>query len=452
MTELFPYQVEGAAFLAKVGRGLLADEPGLGKTAQAIVACDRIGFADGPLRVVVICPASVVENWKREFDRFGVIQHDLSVVSYNKAGTITGGADVLILDEAHYLKSKDAKRTQAILGPKCDGVGGLVERAKHVFLLTGTPTPNSPDELWPLLRAVMPDSISSPIKNAPRTCSGYSATDVFDLQTQQVLRPLSYWSFVDRYCRTREDFLGHRKIVGGKNLGELKERIAPYIMRRKKVDVLKDLPPIRFDVLPLTGKLVLPADCTDELRELEKVLAEKGIDGLAAIAPHVAQLRRLTGLAKVAPVVEWVKEQLDGGLEKIVLFAHHKDVIAGLADGLQRLSIGTGSEHLSVLTGSSTPHERQYAIDEFQKVKTNRVFIGQIQAAGTGITLTAASDLVFVESSWVPAENEQAAMRIHRIGQQNACLVRFATLAGSIDEQIARACARKLETIRELFA
>lgn len=431
MTTLFQYQETGAQWLAKVGRGLLADEPGLGKTAQAIVAARHIRNAVGrPINIAVICPASVVENWRREFSRFWPEQEPscTEIISYDRAarhGLYNEDVDVVICDEAHYLKTRDTKRTQAVFGKKCDGVGGLVEKAKHVFLLTGTPMPNAPNELWPMLRAVMPDAI-------------------IGLKTG---KPVAYWPFAMRYCKMERNYLGHDTIVGGKNLPELRERMKPFVLRRKKADVLKDLPPIRFDVLPLTGKITIPPDMADEIaaqmREVQKALDDGGVAALKAIAPHVATLRRLTGVAKVAPVAEWVRDQLDGGMEKIVLFAQHKEVITNLALPLLKTS------YVAVVDGSTT--DRQAQVDRFQNDPKCRIFIGQIQAAGTGITLTAASDLVFVESDWVPANNEQAAFRIHRIGQKNACTVRFATIAGSIDEQIQRACARKLEDIRALF-
>lgn len=427
MTELFPYQVEGANWLAKVGRGLLADEPGLGKTAQAIVAAQA--STNSPFDMtLVLCPASVVENWKREIKRFApAIAGQFTVLSYDRArmrDDLRGHEfTALILDEAHYLKSKGAKRTQAVFGKKCDGVGGLVEKAKNVFLLTGTPMPNNPSELWPMLRAVMPDAIKG-------------------LKTG---KPVAYWPFVYRYCKTVQNYMGHETIVGGKNLPELRERIAPYILRRKKEDVLKDLPPVRFDVLPLEGKITIPKDLAEEVAEQMRVVQEAfeagGVEALKEIAPHVATLRRLTGMAKLGPTIDWVRDQLEGGMDKIVLFAQHREVVEGLTYAFWPVAARVWGD----------TKDRQAEVDRFQDDPKVKVFIGQLQAAGTGVTLTAASDLVFVESDWVPANNEQAAMRIHRIGQKNACTVRFATLAGSIDEQIQKACARKMEDIRALF-
>lgn len=429
--QLFPYQVEGAKFLATVKRGLLADEMGLGKSAQAIAACDELGAR----RVRVVCPASLVENWKREFKRFQKVDREIyswgdrvatvkpfvNVCSYDRAAKDAGAMtshDVLILDEAHYLKNHKAKRTKAIFGPKCDGDGGLVSRAAHVFCLTGTPTPNNPSELWPMLRAVMPDAI--------RRDTG---------------KPLAYWPFVEKFCVTQDTGFGI-KIVRGKNLPELKERISPFILRRKKDEVLKDLPSIRFDELPLEGKL--PREASADAVAVAEALEKDGVAGLKAIAPHVAQLRRVTGLAKVPAAADWIADFLDGSDRKLVVFAHHRDVIGELTRLLD-------SHAFVTLTGDDTAEERQEAVDAFQNGEA-RLFIGQIQAAGTGLTLTAAGDALFVESSWTPADNQQAAMRIHRIGQRNACLVRFAMLAGSIDEDIQRAVMRKTTDIAKLFS
>lgn len=415
--ELFPYQVEGARFLASKGRALLADDMGLGKSAQAIDAARNVlaGY------VLVVCPASVVQNWHREIERFWPGFTDFSVVSYDyvaRGGVVyrfhMSSDSTLILDEAHYLKNPKAKRTKAIFGEKCDGKGGLVEKAKHVFCLTGTPTPNNPSELWPMLRAVNGE-------------------------------PLSYWRFVQKFCRTRDNGFGIQ-IVGGKNLPELKERIAPFVLRRKKEEVLKDLPPIRFDELPLDVSLAGLPLLHIEVALIEQTLATKGVEGLREIAPHVAKLRRVTGLAKVPAAAEWITEWFEGGGGKLVVFAHHRDVIDALCKAAKP------EWRACSITGSDDSATRQFVIDDFQRPGGSKLIIGQIQAAGIGVNLTAASDMLFVESSWVPADNEQAVGRINRIGQRNACLVRFATLAGSIDEQIQRAVMRKTADIAKLFS
>lgn len=425
MKPLYPYQTEGAEWLAQRGRALLADEPGLGKTAQALVAARQIGAR----RTLVACPASVVDNWIREWRMFAPDMPAPTVFSYDRLRDVAAAHmtdidwDCLILDEAHYLKNPSAGRTKVLFGEKCDGVGGLVSRCKSVFALTGTPAPNNSSELWALMRAVFPESLC---RNG---------------------KVMTHWNFQNKFCVLKSNGFGV-KITGGKNLDQLRERLAPFCLRRKKTDVLKGLPAISFESLPLSSASAFAAmqkyEQTPEGARIRAALASSDESALAKLTPEVATLRRLIGLAKVPVVIDWCKDWLDSGGEKLVLFAYHKEVITALQGGLLPY-------HPVSLHGATPADLRQRAVDSFQGNPHYKVFIGQIQAAGIGITLTASSNVVFVESSWVPAENEQAAMRIHRIGQRDACLIRFATLAGSLDEQIQRACRRKLTDIRRLF-
>jgi hypothetical protein len=387
---------------------LLADEPGLGKTAQALMAASA---HPGPH--VVVCPASLVENWTIEWQKLGRKGPAPLAISYDRAARgfdLPKQIGTLTCDESHYLKNRTAKRTNAILFAP----GNLFDRAERVFFLSGTPMPNHPGELW-----------TTCIKLAPK-------------EFEKDGKVLNYWQFESRYCRVRETPFG-RQITGGKNLDDLKERMAKFTLRRTKAEVLEQLPPIRFDTLPVQAKM--PKDVPAELR---KWAAEDGtVEGLKKLSAHVGTVRRLTGMAKAEAVVDWAREWFDGGGGKLVLFAYHRDVLAGLAHGLADLGV-------ALIAGETT--DRQSQVDRFQNDENCRVFIGQIQAAGTGITLTASSNLVFCESSWIPAEDEQAAMRIHRIGQRDACLVRYATIPGSLDEQIQKAVMRKAATIAEVFA
>src|SRR5690606_16105561 len=231
---------------------------------------------------------------------------------------------------------------------------------------------------------------------------------------------------------------------GTRNADKLHEKLTGFMLRRRKADVLKELPPLRF------ADLYLDADVDgiefEEAEKVRKALAEEGIEGLRRISfdGGVAKLRRLTGMAKAKPAAQWVKDWLDSTPpdRKIVLFAHHKDVIEYLYDQLCAVAVR--------VHGGMKQDERQRSVDRLQDDPSIRVFIGQIQAAGTGITLTKASDLLFVEHSWVPADNDQAAQRIHRIGQTEPCLVRTAMIAGSLDEDISRAVMRKMESISKV--
>ncbi len=261
--------------------------------------------------------------------------------------------------------------------------------------------------------------------------------------TSSTGKPYAYWQFVSKFCKTRDNGFG-LQIVGAKNHDDLRERLVPFMLRRLKEDVLAELPPLRFDELFVEARMTMfPHSVGGEAEIVRAALEADGVDGLKGIASHVATLRRLTGLAKVAPVVDWAKDFIEGSDRKLVLFAHHREVVSGLVDGC--------SEFTEVACVTGDTRDRQREVDLFQTDPNTRIFIGQLQAAGTGITLTAASDVVFAECSWVPADNSQAAMRVHRIGQRDACLIRFATLAGSIDEQISRAVARKSADIARVL-
>lgn len=423
-----PYQREGSAFLASRKAALLADDPGLGKSKQAIDAVDLVPYA---LRALVICPASVTENWRREIAKFrkgdwqaAVFSFDISVEKY-RGRILRDEFDVVVIDEAHFLKSLSAKRTRAVYGFNKDGdfsaEHGIISRGQKTFLLSGTPMPNHSGELYTHLRALHPEAVLSPRTGTPWT----------------------YYQFEAAYCQMKSNGFG-QQIVGTRNEAKLNKKLESFMKRRRKEDVLKQLPPLRFTELYLEGDV--SGVEFEEAEEVRRVLAEEGVEGLRRLSfdGGVAKLRRLTGMAKALPAAQWVNDWLDSTPtdRKIVVFAHHYDVLETLYDKLHTRAVR--------VHGGIKQKERQAAVDRLQNDPSVRVFLGQITAAGTGITLTAASDLLFVESSWVPAENAQAAQRIHRIGQTEPCLVRYAMLAGSIDEDISRACMRKMASIEKV--
>lgn len=421
MTTPFAYQQDGIDFLASRKAALLADDPGLGKTLQAIKACDQRVV----LRVLILCPASVIGTWRNEIRQHSEAGWEYFVTSYERAHGADNGYlmgefwDVLIVDEAHYLKSVTSKRTKAVYGFTAeDGlrrISALIDRCEAVWLLSGTPMPNHPAELFPHLRALAPERVTS----------------------ERTGRVWSIFQFIASYCQTKNNGFGN-SIVGAKNEAKLHSKLKGFMLRRRKGEVLKDLPPLRFGDISVEGDLnALPVE---EVKIVQAALAKGGFDALKEVAGHVGVLRRLTGLAKLPATLSWLKDWLDNSPgQKIVVFAYHKDVIAGLRNELGPIAV--------TLDGSTPIAQRQVAVDRFQKDPKVRVFIGQMSAAGVGITLTAASDMLVVESSWVPAEISQATQRIHRIGQTESCLVRFVSIAGSIDEDIQRAVARKVRMI-----
>lgn len=445
--ELFPYQVEGAKWLASRKCALLADEMGLGKSAQAIAAADLIKAR----RILVICPAIARVNWQREFERFSKIPREFTIInkrlkkwpltsvicSYDLASSVEESKefDLMILDEAHYLKNKDAKRTKAIFGKT-----GIVRKATATWALTGTPAPNHPGELWPLLFTF--GAVKSP-----------------------------YFEFVDTFCDTIESNYG-LQIVGAKRseINQLKLIMAPHLLRRRKEEVMKDLPPIHFQ------ELVVEADEVDidiqssfvqytlnpsQRIELENILkterelleaigrktnfGEVGLETFQAMATSVSTLRRYTGLQKVNPVADIIEDELtNNAYDKVVIFAIHRDVIEQFRLRLRKFGSLT-------LYGGTPPEKVQSNIDSFQKNPKSRVIIANIQSAGTAVNLTASNQVVFAEQDWVPGNNAQAVMRCHRIGQTRPVFARFYGVAGTIDEKISRILKRKTKDLTQIF-
>lgn len=444
---LFPYQKIGSEWLQTKKFALLADEMGLGKTAQAIIAADNINAE----RILVICPAVARQNWLLEFKKFSKqlrnwtvltqstqsTSSDCVAVSYDLAHlnlkVLKRPWDLVILDEAHYLKNHSAKRTKAILGKE-----GIAHTAKRVWALTGTPTPNNPSELWPLLYTI-------------------GATK------------LPYDKFVKQYCTYRMASYG-LQIYGAKQsaIPNLKRILSPILLRRRKAEVMKDLPSITYqDVVVEAGPVdeeiafidyFFPHDRGSELHQKidnERKLVTDIINtaqqmkdwagALAAMATSVSTLRRYVGLQKLKPAADMIYEELESGAyEKVVIFAIHQAVIEGMRSKLQKFNPVT-------LYGKTPEEKRVYNIKKFQETKKCRVFIANIQAAGTAITLTAAHHVVFIEQDWTPGNNAQAAMRVHRIGQKYPVNIRFIALADSLDQKISNILKRKAKDITEIF-
>lgn len=469
----YAFQTEGSAFLLGRNAAALGDEPGLGKSLQAIRAAE----ARGARSILILCPAIARVSWQRELKRWnptlsgrpGAAKMVLNctsansatdaislhlanndplavIVSYDLLATPGSGPlvaeilrrhrwDVLILDEAHALKNPAAKRTATVYGtPAYPGEntyspdGSIVAKANATWILSGTLMPNHAGELYSHIRALFPSVLD----------------ELFGRQD------VSQLEFEDRFCIVRDTVYG-RQIAGTRRseIPALRAALKPYILRRQKKDVLKDLPPIRWtdEPLDLNSKERGWAVGLDAAVRANVVLDPDDDDFIAELKDRAVQLstaRRELGLAKVFPAASWTLDQLDNGVQKIVLFAHHKEVISELWRHLHHYG--------AVIVDGSTPHtERAKAVDAFQTDPSVRVFIGQIQAAGTAITLTAASDLAFVECAWTPGDNYQAACRIHRIGQMSGAHVRFLYAPGTLDESIMRIFRRKAEEISMMF-
>lgn len=454
-TQLFEYQKEGVAFLAARRKAYLADAMGLGKSIQAIRAADKIDVKG----IVVVCPSSVRYNWSVEFAEHSLVDRPVSVMYSGKDDPEPNGVTIvsydlltkaavrkkfddfarimLICDEAHMLKTAKAQRTRAIFGNLNRGTPGLASRADRLWLLSGTPAPNDPSELWAPLKAL----------------GAY---------------PRGYWDFVNRYTKGYDSRFGY-KVTGGKNLSELRASMRDVLLRRRKDQVLKDLPPISHSYLNVEpGEVDMDAffprfmygsqemvmkDLRTQGQQVYAVinacrLPAERLQALQALNDrNTSILRRFVGLAKVDSVAEIVKDELRADQKrKLVLFCIHRDVIEELKHKLKDFKPAR-------IYGGTPAAKRQKAIQKFHDSPSCRVFIGQTAAAGTGINLQgAASDVLVVEPDWTPANNAQAVMRVHRIGQTSPVSVRWVRCKGAtVDEIVVKTLKQKTETLTQLF-
>lgn len=444
------YQVDGALHLAGKTRALLADEPGVGKTAQAIFAVKVAQCRN----VLILCPSIARLHWARQFETFygpgfscavvittcksrpignGIIcSYDLAIRSSVSTWMRSTDWDCVICDESHYLNGLTSKRT------------GLVythlSKRPRLWCLSGTPAKNHAGELWPMLHAF----------------GAYRG---------------NYWDFVGRFCDTFETVYG-TKIVGTKTsrLPELRALLGQVMLRRTKKEVLMQLPSLTYDVVPLDASPVdfklwyskiqlgfqtedqLLAELAEEVRTTERVLTllhdqwDAAATALGALQVSTSNSRRFVGLQKVPKVVELVKQELlEGHYQKIVLFAWHRDVIEFLRISLREFNPVT-------LYGGQLLTRKDANIMSFQRNPKVRVMIANITAAGVAIDLTAASEVAFVEASYVPSDNAQAVMRVHRFPQKQPVRCRLFALEGSIDTLVMQILRRKTKDLTKIFA
>ncbi len=434
--DLFAHQLVGAAWLLKKRAALLADEQGLGKTATAITALD----ACDATRVLVVAPSVVAHNWAREIRAWSptrsvhvlttgnarvpagpcvvVTTHDLLRSPLYRRLMAAQGWHVIVVDEAHAFRNRGAARTKRLFGFGQEE-GGLVSRALRVWLLTGTPIPNNPTEWWSYLAGIDSGRLAG--------ANG---------------RPMSWHQWRSRYCALAPIPFGDGwKIVGAKNGPELRQRLDGFMLRRLKADHL-DLPPVRW------GYVELDAAKSPELRAIEAKLPPPGTpDYLRALrdSAEFSTWRRLCGEAKAPAAAALLVDELQSDpSRKIVLFAHHTHVLRVIQSALRAEELASVE-----ITGAVPAAQRQRAVDAFQRDPRVRVALCNIVAGGVGVTLTSSHDVVFVEQSYVPGENAQAADRVHRIGQGSSVLVRVLTLAGSADSHVAEILGRKREMIAQ---
>lgn len=439
-----PTQISGARFLAERQYALLADAPRVGKTGASIIAADLTLDEN----ILVVTTASGRPVWKRAFPQWSTLGRSVEILgpAEPKAQVVIAGWpsiaskdslgrllarrwNRIILDESHYAKNVEAKRTQAVYGDLLRGAWrGLTSRADGVWCLTGTPIPNAPNDLYPMMRALCPERLAA---------SG----DWPDVT--------SYAAFMKRYCKVKPKKIGRGAyaryidvVIGGRNLEELRARLDGFMLRRTQEDVGISAPV--YELMPLEVKARVRAEI-EASADHRKILEVAEAGTTKDLEMHLGPLRRLTGEIKAKAVVEAIREEFECGLDKIVLMAWHTDVIHLLRDGLAAYGV--------VGIDGSTPAKSRGAIEQqFLNDPDTRVFVGQIQAAGEAIDLSSAAELVFVEPSFTPKDMAQAALRVTNHGQDRQVRVRVAALEGSIDEALQAILMRKWSAIREVLS
>lgn len=450
-----PYQKAGIAFSLDHPQVLIGDAPRLGKTIQAI----GIANADSSIkRILVVCPAPIKINWKRELKKWLVRSSAVALISGRANGhppdyverrllSVEGAEvhaavinyeilkdwlpqltyltwDLVVIDESHKIKNPKAQRTQA----------ALQLPARRCALLTGTPILNRPVELVPqLTRLGVLDSV-------------FGGT----------------WHFFKRYCDAHKDGFGW-KFDGASNLDELQDKLRATVMiRRLKSDVWDELPPKRRQVIELPAesarqRALLDAERgaerhRDELREELRARVElaKASDdpseykravealkaGMRASFDEISKLRHETALAKLPQAVEHIRNMLEE-VDKLIVFAHHRDVLEHLHAEFGEASV--------LLYGGTSNEDKQAAVDRFHADASCRLFLCALTTT-EGLPLHAASSEVFVELDWTPGAMTQAEDRADHPDKRDVVLVQHLVLEGSIDAKMALTLVAKQDT------
>jgi SWI/SNF-related matrix-associated actin-dependent regulator 1 of chromatin subfamily A len=455
MDKLMPHQEIGAGYLAGQPEALLYWDQGVGKTPTAVVACDisqKMSIEEGAelLPILVICPAVARRNWGREFEKWQTRDRKIVVVESGKTDVtnadviicsydaivrgfgptaFSGSYDVIILDELQYCKNVKALRTRSIFGTGGARGQGLVKRGRQLWALSGTPAPNNISEIYPWLRGARPDLI--------RDHNG---------------RVLSFTRFTHTFCDVEETRFGN-VIRGNKKepARELWSAMSDHVDRVRKQDVLQDLPPVRFSEVEVSGdKTAGQVRRLEETHRAEMNAVINAIRGQGSSEDalfHLTTLRRITELCKVGDTIDILTPELeDQAIKKVCVFATFIDSIEALVDGFSQFGAVT-------VHGQVPPKARQSAIDNFMADPDTRVFVGQITAAGTAITLHAdgdCQDVLFVSADWVPSQNAQAVARVHRMGQTGSVHARFLHLANSIDESVVKTLMHKSRQLSDM--
>ena len=419
------HQKEAIEKLAGSRRFILADDMGLGKTTCTIIAA----LETGSKKILIICPASLKINWQREIENYSdrpvyisegkkfSIESDFVIVNYdilknfhnttdkNKSLLDQSNFDLVILDEAHMISNPQAQRTKII--------NHFVKNIKRVWLLTGTPMTSRPMNYYNLLNI-----IESPVAQ-------------------------NWMAYAIRYCQGYQFMAGRRKVwnvTGASNLEELRDRTSKQILRRLKEDVL-DLP----------DKIISPVYLRLKSKEYEELMGEyydwfdnkkDESSSLTVQFSKLMKVRKVISNEKTKQTIEFAENIIEQG-KKVIIFTNFTDTLQTIYQHFGKQAV--------YLDGSCSKPHRQHAVDEFQDNEKIRVFVGNLKAAGVGLTLTAAEVVIMNDLSFVPAEHAQAEDRAYRYGQKSNVLVYYPLYENTIEGAIYDILNRKKKIIRTVM-
>ena len=438
--KLYQHQEIGIKFLLSRNGCILADDMGLGKSIQSIIAA----LESGAKKILIVCPSSVKLNWKREINvfcddvaivnsknwktaRFTIINFDIlknfHTLDDKKEGEYEKDIhrelanekfDLLIVDEAHNLKNKKSKRGEIIADLAVN------HGINKTWLLTGTPVANRPMDFFNLLKI-----IKSPIAE-------------------------NWHYFANRYCEAKKFYKtlknGTKKQIwltdGASNLEELAARTKNSILRRLKTEVL-DMPdkivsPIYHELSENAWKEY------DELWDayLEKRKQEKKRGTIQRDLVELGLLRKFIAMQAIPQTIEMAENAIEIG-QKVIIFTTFTDELNELKNHFGKLCVAHN--------GPMKERDKQNSVDAFQNNPNIKVFIGNIKSAGVGITLTEGTLVIFNSFDWVTGNNEQAEDRAFRIGQKKNVIVYYQLFDGTVSIRMWETLRRKKDVISTIM-
>ena len=403
---MLSHQIEAVNKLVRTKRFILADDMGLGKTTSTVVAA----LETEAKKVLIICPASLKINWQREIQNYTdrpiyicdgkkYEDSDFVIVNYdiiknfhdpqNKENSLIlkSNFDLIIIDEAHYIQNSSAQRTKLI--------NSFVKDVDRLWLLTGTPMTSRPMNYYNLLNL-----IESPVA-------------------------ANWMAYVVRYCNGYQFKVGNRKVwnvTGASHLEELRDRTSKQVLRRLKTDVL-DLP----------DKIITPVYLRLKSKEYEELMGEyydwydKNPDESSSLTVQFTKLtkvRQVIAKEKINSTIELIENILEQD-KKVIVFTNFTETLQTINSHFGKKSV--------YLDGSCSPKQRQDAVDRFQNDENIKVFVGNLKAAGVGITLTAAEAVIMNDLSFVPSDHSQAEDRSYRYGQKSNVSVYYPIFENTIE-------------------